>query len=72
MENIMSTTINLKVTGMTCNHCVMHTTKALEGVNGVENVSVSLEEGSATVTGNADTEQLIAAVKEAGYEAEIN
>ena len=68
----MSNTINLKVTGMTCNHCVMNTTKALEGVDGVENVSVSLEEGSATVTGNTNTDNLIAAVKEAGYEAEIN
>lgn len=68
----MSNTINLKVAGMTCNHCVMHTTKALESVDGVENVSVSLEEGSAAVTGNADTDNLIAAVKKAGYEAVVS
>jgi copper chaperone CopZ len=66
----MSNIINLKVTGMTCNPCLMHTTKAFEGVDGVDNVS--LEEGSATVTGTADTNDLIAAVKEAGYEAEIS
>lgn len=30
----MTKTLHIK--GMTCNHCVMHVTKALEGVAGVE------------------------------------
>ncbi len=67
----MSTTTNLKITGMTCNHCVMHTTKALESVAGAENVKVDLESGSATVEGGADLEKLISAVKEVGYQAVI-
>jgi len=66
----MSDVTRLKVTGMTCNHCVMHTKKALEAVAGVENVEVTLEPGAATVSGNADSEQLINAVKNAGYDAE--
>ncbi len=66
----MSTTTELKITGMTCNHCVMHTKKALEAVAGVDNAEVSLEPGSAKVTGTADVDALIAAVKEAGYAAE--
>ncbi len=66
----MNTTTELKITGMTCNHCVMHTKKALEAVTGVDNAEVSLEPGSAKVTGTADVDALIAAVKEAGYTAE--
>ena len=65
----MSTTTNLKITGMSCNHCVMNASRSLEAVDGVESVEVKLEPGSATVTGDADSEQLVAAVKDAGYEA---
>ena len=67
----MSDVIHLKITGMTCNHCVMHTNKALQSVPGVESVEVTLEPGAAKITGNADNEALIAAVKDAGYEAEV-
>ena len=62
--------IKLKVTGMTCNHCVMHVTKALKGVSGVKKADVSLERGEATVEGSPKVGELIAAVQEAGYEAE--
>ena len=67
----MSDVIHLKVTGMTCNHCVMHTKKALESVPGVQSVEVTLEPGAAKITGDADHDALIAAVKDAGYEAEV-
>ncbi len=67
----MSDTTNLKITGLSCNHCVMKATKALEAVDGVDNVEVSLEPGAAIVAGNADAEKLILAVKEAGYQAEL-
>ncbi len=56
---------------MTCNHCVKNASRALESIEGVEVVEVRLEPGSATVNGTADVTQLIAAVKEAGYEAEL-
>jgi len=55
---------------MTCNHCVMHVKKALQSVEGVDSADVVLEPGGAVVKGNYDTDTLIAAVKEAGYEAE--
>lgn len=68
----MSDIIQLKIDGMTCMHCVGAVQKALGQVEGVEEVvEVSLEAGSATVRGNADTEVLIAAVKEAGYQASV-
>jgi copper chaperone len=61
----------LKVTGMTCNHCVMAVTKALKSVPGVEAADVSLEKARAVVKGSADARSLIAAVKEEGYEAAL-
>jgi copper chaperone len=62
--------IKLKVSGMTCNHCVMHVTKALQGVSGVLEATVSLERGEAVVEGSPKLGDLIAAVQQQGYEAE--
>ncbi len=59
----------LKVTGMTCQHCVQAVTKALKNVPGVVTVSVSLERGQVVVEGTASREALVSAVKEVGYEA---
>ncbi len=68
----MSDTIQLTINGMTCMHCVAAVQKALGAVDGVDEViQVTLEPGSATVTGSASTQALIAAVKEAGYEASV-
>ena len=67
----MSDTIHLNITGMTCNHCVMRAQKALEDVAGVEQAQVTLEPGQATVTGTADSSELISAVKNAGYDASV-
>ena len=63
--------IKLKITGMTCEHCVRATTRALEGVPGVESAEVTLDPGGAVVNGQADIEALIAAVKDEGYEAQV-
>lgn len=65
----MSTT-KLKVTGMTCQHCVMAVTRALRGVAGVESAQVNLEQGQAIVAGSADVQRLIEAVEKEGYRAE--
>ena len=61
----------LNVEGMMCEHCVAHVTKALEGVKGVKNVRVSLEEGTATLDAGllVSDKSLVAAVEEAGYKA---
>jgi len=40
---------NLKIDGMMCNHCVMHVQKALSKIDGVEEVTVSLDEKNAKV-----------------------
>lgn len=64
-------TTTLKVSGMTCNHCVMAVTKALNTVAGVEAADVSLEKAQAVVTGSAQAQVLINAVKDEGYEAAL-
>lgn len=65
----MKTTI--KVTGMSCMHCVGSVTKALEKIHGVEKAEVSLQEGKATVTGDVATASLLEAIREEGYEAQL-
>ena len=68
----MSETIQLTINGMTCMHCVAAVKKALAAVDGVDEViQVTLEPGGATVTGSASTAAMIAAVKQAGYEASV-
>lgn len=62
--------IHIKVTGMTCGGCSSNVTKALNTVNGVVNVIVSLSDANATVDYDeklTSPEQLKLAIKEAGY-----
>ncbi|MFK4925756.1 heavy-metal-associated domain-containing protein [Lactococcus garvieae] len=59
------------IKGMTCDHCAMHVTSALEELAGVKSAKVSLKKNEALVKFDAATtpvEDLAAAVKEAGYE----
>lgn len=65
------TSIQLKVSGMTCGACVRHVAKALQPLPGVERVEVDLALGLARIDGSADNAALIAALDEAGYPAEI-
>ena len=62
----------LKIEGMSCQHCVKAVDTALSDVPGVDRVvAVRLDEGEAEVEGSADTNALIAAVAEEGYEARV-
>ena len=65
-------TTTLTVTGMTCQHCVMTVTKALEAVAGVESAQVSLEQRKAVVGGNADLAPLIQAIEAEGFGASVS
>ena len=40
----------LKIEGMMCEHCEMHTKKALEALNGVTKAEVSHKTGTAVLT----------------------
>lgn len=59
---------NYTVTGMTCGNCVHHVTEEVGEVEGVTNVSLSLEGGSMVVESDARVpfDSIIEAVKEAG------
>lgn len=61
-----------KISGMNCMHCRASVEKAIEGVDGVEKVDVNLSSGIAQVEGNFDSENVIEAVKLAGFEAVKN
>ncbi len=63
-------TIKLSVSGMSCNHCVMHVNNALKELDGVSDVKVDLAGKSAEVTydeSKVDKSKMAEAVKEAGY-----
>lgn len=59
----------LSVSGMTCGHCEQKVEDALSGVEGVTSASADRELGTATVEGDADTDTLVQAVEDAGYDA---
>ncbi len=60
----------LSIEGMSCQHCVMHVTNALNEVAGVSEVEVKLDDNSAVITaaGSVSDESIKEAVAEAGYE----
>lgn len=63
-------TKTLKISGMTCNHCVNHVKNALEDLEEVRSADVSLENNTAVVALQADVsdETLRGAVEEVGYQ----
>ena len=63
--------IQLKVEGMHCPKCVARVKEALENVDGVASAEVILEPGSATVTGTADADALIAAIEAIEFKASL-
>ncbi|WP_051680726.1 heavy metal translocating P-type ATPase [Vibrio rhizosphaerae] len=66
-------TTHLLVKGMTCASCVTSVEKALLSVSGIDGAQVNLSEQSAAAFSarQPDQQQLIAAIRSAGYDAEI-
>lgn len=58
------------IKGMNCSHCQAAVTKSISGVEGVKQVSVSLSTGKALVEGEQKDEDVIAAVRSAGFDVE--
>lgn len=63
----MSQTITVE--GMTCEHCEQTVEEALEDVGGVTAATADRETESAIIEGSAETDALVRAVTEAGYDA---
>ena len=60
-------TSEFSVEGMHCSHCAANVERAIRSVNGVQDVSVSLESRSASVKGDADSQAICQAVESLGY-----
>jgi len=63
--------IEIPVRGMSCQHCVMAVTRAVEQLGGVREVTVDLASATARVRFDADAvtaERLREAIRAAGYE----
>lgn len=63
----MSRTITVQ--GMSCQHCEQTVEEALEAISGVTSVTADREDRSVTIEGSAETEVLLEAVENAGYNA---
>jgi copper chaperone CopZ len=64
----MATTITVR--GMSCEGCEDIVENALEEVDGVESVAADQTDGTATVEGAADRQDLVEAAGFAGYDAD--
>ena len=60
----------LKVKGMSCQHCVMSVTKALNQLDGIKNVQIDLAKGEVRFdnTKSVASDRIQKAITEAGYE----
>ncbi|MBO7069042.1 MAG: SO_0444 family Cu/Zn efflux transporter [Bacteroidaceae bacterium] len=62
------TGVRFQIKGMNCHHCAANAQKAIAAVEGVEQVTVSLEDGQAYVTGHFREEDIREAVESIGFE----
>lgn len=62
-------TTELTVDGMACDGCEESVENALRDVSGVADVVADHESNRVTVEGDADVDELVTAVQEAGFEA---
>ncbi len=62
--------LQLKVSGMTCGHCVAAVGQAVRAVAGAKDVKVDLEHGEVTIDGNPDPAAVRAAIESEGYQVQ--
>lgn len=60
--------LRMKVSGMTCQHCVAAVSGAVSALPGVEQVTVDLDHGEVSVTGSPEPAQVRAAIEAEGYD----
>jgi copper chaperone len=68
----MMQTATIRIDGMSCGGCVGSVTRALQRVEGVDTVDVTLAPQVASVTfdpAKVELPALVAAIRDAGYEA---
>ena len=60
--------VELRVEGMSCEHCVRAVERAVAAVAPGARVAVELTAGRVTVENGTDPDRIAAAIREAGYE----
>jgi len=60
--------ITIRITGMSCQHCVNSTRKALEAVPGISNIQIDLAKGEAKFDGKVDFQTVKEAITKIGFE----
>ena len=58
----------INIEGMSCNHCVAHVREALEAIDGVKVMDVSLDNKNALVETEVNNDVLTKAIEEEGYD----
>ena len=62
--------LTIKVPDMTCDHCKMTIEKSLRELSQVTEVQVDLLEKTVEISGDTEVNQIISAIRSAGYTAE--
>lgn len=62
---------HLKVSGMSCGHCVSTIEKAVKGLDPAAEVSADLATGKVTVTSTLEAAPISQAIQDAGYESQV-
>jgi len=58
----------IKVKGMSCQHCVESTRKALEAIPGISNIQIDLAKGEAAFDGKVEIQTVQEAITRIGFE----
>ena len=59
--------ISIKIPDMTCDHCKMTITRALNELKGVQSVKIDLDRQVADVEGKMPVDGVMQAIRQAGY-----
>ncbi len=63
--------LRMKVSGMTCQHCVLAIRRAVGTVAPHANVAVDLDTGMVDITGPVDAALVLGAIQGEGYQASV-
>ena len=58
----------IKIKGMSCQHCIASTRKALEAIPGISNIQIDLAKGEAAFDGKVDIQTVQDAITRIGFE----
>lgn len=68
-EEGLASCVLYNIEGMNCSHCAENVQRAIAAVEGVEQVEVSLHEGTASIIGSHREEDILLAVESIGFRA---